>query len=173
MKYGLTFLLTLFISLSSQAQNIYFTKDDLQKELDRYLPVTEQQDFFSLTVANSTLDLLEDQQRLSIHSQVVINTVFGTVHKGRMRVDGKLRYQQSNHSFYVDEPRITEFHFADLPAFVKPQVQSFVEGLLATAVTDYPLYTLTEKSFEESMAKMMLKSIKIKEDSVIAALSPF
>src|SRR5690554_8197309 len=95
MKYGLTFLLTLFISLSSQAQNIYFTKDDLQKELDRYLPVTEQQDLFSLTVANSTLDLLEEQQRLSIHSHVVINTVFGTVHKGRMRVDGKLRYQQS------------------------------------------------------------------------------
>src|SRR5690554_8100272 len=107
------------------------------------------------------LDYLSYQQTLRIRSSAYINTILCTAHHGWIKVDGKLRYQRSNHSFYIDDPRITEFHFADLPTVFKPQVQALVEDVLAKAVTDYPLYTLSDKSFEESMAKMMLKSIEI------------
>lgn len=173
MKLIITFLATTVLSINALAQDISFTKENLQAELDRYTPITEQQDFFALTIKEPVLDLLSHQQRLSIRSAVHINTIFGTAHQGWIKVDGKLRYQRSNHSFYIDDPRITEFHFADLPTAFKPQVQALVEDVLAKAVTDYPLYTLSDKSFEESMAKMMLKSIVIKDNAVVAALSPF
>ena len=173
MKSIISLLFALLVSANSAAQDIYFTKEKLQAELDRHLPAVEHLDFFSLTVKEPLLDLHAEQQRLSIRSLMHIKTIFGTEHHGSLKVDGKLRYQPSNYSFYVDDPRIIELDFVDLPAAFKPQVQALVADVLAQAINDYPLYTLSDKSFEESMAKMMLKSIIIKENSVIAALSPF
>lgn len=165
-------LATFVLAASAVAQDIRFSKDNLQEELESYLPVTEQQDFFSLTLKNPELDLLVQQQRISIRTKVMIQTVLGTVHQGSITVDGKLRYQRANHSFYVDDPRMTAFEFADIPDALKPQVQALVEQTLADAVTGYPLYRLSDKNFEEAMAKMMLHSISIQENAVVASLQP-
>lgn len=162
-----------FISLSAFAQDITFSKDSLQTELERHMPVVQHQGLFSLTLNEPLLELLADEQRLSIRSQVLVNTALGTVHKGWIKVDGKLRYRQFDHSFYVDEPRVTEFHFLDLPAAFKPQIQALVEDVLTSTITEQPIYTLSDQNFQEAMAKMMLKSITIKENSVVAALAPF
>src|SRR5690554_1227995 len=148
MKLIITFLATTVLSINALAQDISFTKENLQAELDRYTPITEQQDFFALTINEPVLDLLSHQQRLSIRSAVHINTIFGTAHQGWIKVDGKLRYQRSNHSFYIDDPRITEFHFADLPTVFKPKVKELVKDVLAKEFKNYPLYPLSEKALK-------------------------
>lgn len=173
MKSIIILLSTVFISLNAFAQDILFSKANLQTELERYMPVIQQQGLFSLVLKNPQLELLADQQRLSIRSQVVLSTALGTESQGWIKVDGKLRYKQLDYSFYVDDPRVTEFNFADLPPALQPQIQALAGDILASVITEQPIYTLSDQSMQEALAKMMLKSIIIKEDSVVAALSPF
>ncbi len=173
MKTIITLLVSAFFSLNALAQDITFSKTSLQKELESHMPIIQDQGLFLLTLKDPVLDLLAAQQRLSIRTEVIVQTALGTKHQGWIKVDGKLRYKQLDHSFYIDNPRVTEFHFVDLPAAFKPQIQALTEDILASAITERPIYTLSDKSFEEAMAKMMLKSIIIKDNSVVAALSPF
>ena len=173
MKAFVFFISALFFSVHSFAQDISFSKQVLQTEMEKNMPVIEQQGLFSITLTTPELELLSDQQRLSVRAQVIVKTAFGTENHGQIKVNGKLRYQPDNHSFYVDDPRLVEFNFKDLPASLQPQVQALLEDVIADAVVQRPVYTLSDKNFEESMAKMMLKSIVIKEDAVVASVGFF
>lgn len=173
MKAVLIFITTLLLSVNSFAQDIAFSKQVLQAELEKNMPVIEQQGLFSITLNKPELDLLADQQRLSVRSHVIVKTAFGTENHGHIKVNGKLRYQAEDHSFYVDDPRLVEFNFNDLPPSLQPQVQALLEDIIADAVVKRPVYTLSDKNFEENMAKMMLKSILIKENAVVASLGFF
>lgn len=173
MKNVVAVIALLLLSVSALAQDISFSKQRLQAELEKNLPVIQQQGLFSIALHKPELELLAAQQRLSIRSMVLVKTALGTENHGQVKVNGKLRYQQEDHSFYIDDPRIVEFNFYDLPANLQMPVQTLLEDIVSTAVTQRPVYTLSDKNFEESMAKMMLKSIRIKEHAVVASLGFF
>lgn len=161
-----------FIS-TSQAQEIRFSRTDLQQELEARMPLTQQQSVLSLTLSKPHLKLLADQQRLSIRTNVLVTTVFGSESRGWIAVDGKLRYQQSDYSFYVDEPRISGLQLDGLAPGLQPQLKAIAQDLLAPALTNQPVYTLRDDDMQEALAKMMLRSITIKDDHVVAAVGFF
>ena len=156
---------------SVSAQEIRFSRSQLQQELNARLPVTQGNDLFTVTLSDPFLTLLSDEQRLSIRTRIAVTTGFGYSGQGLVSVDGKLRYQRADHSFYVDEPRITGLQIDGLAPALQPQLQNLAQNLLAPALTGQPVYTLKETDMQEALARMMLKSLHIEPDSVVARLS--
>ena len=163
-------LLGICLSWPATAQELRFSRSDLQQELHARLPVTQGNDVFTLTISDPFLTLLSDEQRLSIRTRIVVTTAFGYSGQGLVSVDGKLRYQRADYSFYIDEPRITGLQIDGLAPALQPQLQNLAQNLLAPALTGHPVYTLKETDMQEALVRMMLKSLHIEPDHVVARL---
>lgn len=161
------------LSMSAYAQDIRFSRAELQKQIENYMPYTQQQSIFMLTLSDPALTLLSDEQRVAIRTQFKVTTAIGGEGNGWINVDGKLRYKSSDHSFYIDSPRVTELDIQGVPAEFKPQLRQLAQEVIAPFLIERPIYTLTGKNMQEALAKMMLKSITIKDNQVIASLGMY
>src|SRR5690606_1333509 len=166
----LLLLASLLFSAPALAQDIRFSRQQLQQELDRRLPINQQHSLYSLSLSEPLLTLLEPQQRLSIRTRVAVNTALGIAGEGWITVDGQLRYQRSDYSSYIDAPPVTELHIEGLAPALQPQLQNLAQNLLAPAFTGQPVYTLKDSDMQEGMARMMLKSLHIEPQAVVAKL---
>lgn len=170
----ISYLIILFsLSSLSLAQDIRFTRKDLQKTLDSYMPYTQQYNIVQITLDNSELSLSSEQQRIQIRTDLQVSTALGGEGNGWATLSGKLRYKNINHSFYVDDLRIIDMEIEGFPREFKPQIMRLTQEVVAPLLAEQPIYTLSEKNIQESLAKMMLRSITIKENAVVASLSMF
>lgn len=163
-------LLLLGLSLPLQAQDIRLPQRDLQQELDTRLPLTHTEGLLAITLSEPQLQLLAAQQRLAIRTRLQVSTAFGTEHHGWISVDGKLRYEREHYSFYIDEPRIRDLTLDGLPPALQPQLQMLAQNLLTPALSGQAVYTLSDRTMQEALARMMLKSLRVEDDAVVARL---
>lgn len=170
MRWLLIGLFSLGIVQQACAQDIRFTRQELQQQLDARMPITQQQQLFAITLSDPLLALLQPEQRLSIRTRIQVGTAFGYQGNGIVTLDGKLRYQRQDFSFYIDEPRITELQIDGLAPALQPQLQNLAQNLLAPALTGQPVYTLKDTDMQEALARMMLKSLRIEADAIVARL---
>ena len=131
-----------------------------------------QQGMFILTLSEPQLALLSEQQRISIHSKALINTTLGLQGNGRVTVNGKVRYEPSDYSFYIDDPQVTAISIDGLSPSLEPQLINLAQQALQPALEGQPVYTLSDQDMSESMARMMLKSMTIDGSDMVLELSP-
>lgn len=173
MKKWLTLIIGSLMSLALGAQEIEFSRTDIQKELEKRLPITHQQGVVAITLAQPQLDLLATEQRIKIRVQIIVATAIGGEMRGIVTANGKLRYKNLNHSFYIDNPMLDELNIEGMPEDVQLQLKIIAQRLLLPALSDQPVYQLKDDNVQEALAKMMLKSITIKNDAIVASLSMF
>lgn len=168
-------ILTLLLSTFSvvQAQEIEFSRAELQQTLESYMPHTQQQSIVQLTLDKPRLQLLADEQRVQIKCLVQVTSIIGGQGQGWVTFNGKLRYQNTDHSFYIDDLRIIDLEIEGMPQEFKGQVIRLTQDIAAPLLAEQPVYTLKSDNIQESLAKMMLRSITIKENAVVASLSLF
>ncbi|MEN9463897.1 MAG: hypothetical protein RL217_78 [Pseudomonadota bacterium] len=173
MSKWLVLIIGSLLSLALSAQEIEFSRADIQAELEKRLPITHQQGVVAITLAKPKLDLMADEQRLKIRVQIIVATVIGGEMRGFVTANGKLRYKNLNHSFYIDNPKIDELSVEGIPDDVQLQLKLIAQQMLVPALSDQPVYQLKDNNVQEALAKMMLQSITIKDDAIVASLSLF
>lgn len=173
MKQLIIACLMLIISIQVQAKDIRFSRDELQQTIASYMPYSQQQSILQLTISQPDLSLIASEQRLQIRAHLQVGTVIGGNGQGWVTLDGKLRYRSNDYSFYVDDLRILDLDIDGLPPEFKPQVMRFTQELISPLMAEQPVYTLQENSMHESLAKMMLRSITIQDNYVVAKLGMF
>lgn len=173
MKKIIITLLGLALSHLAFAQEIKFSRDDLQQTIESYMPYSQQQSIFQLTVSQPNLSLDSAEQRVQIRTHIQVGIAIGGEGQGWVTLDGKLRYRSSNYSFYVDDLRVINLDVEGLSPEFKPHVQRFVQELISPLLEEQPVYTLQDNNVQESLAKMMLRSINIRDNHVVAKLSMF
>lgn len=165
--------LTLLLSISVQAQDIRFSRDELQQTIASYMPYSQQQSILLLTISQPQLSLIATEQRIKIRAHLQVSTVIGGNGQGWITLDGKLRYRSKDYSFYIDDLRILDLDIDGLAPELKPQVTRFTQELISPLMAEQPIYTLQESNMHESLAKMMLRSITIQDNHVVAKLGMF
>lgn len=159
------------MSMHTYAQDIEFSRQDIQNELNARMPYTHNQGFFAITFVKPAIHLNAKEQRVKIKTDLTLSTALGSENKGYLDVDGKIRYNSSNYSFYIDEPKVNQLHLDGLNPSLQPQVIALAQEFLSPLLTGQPVYQLSNDKVEEALAKMMLKSIEIKNEAVVAKLS--
>lgn len=173
MKNLLLALLMFSLSTSVLAQEIRFSRSELQQGIESYMPYSHQHPFFQLTINQPQLTLLSEEQRLRIRAHIDLITALGSANQGWLTLDGKLRYQADNHSFYIDDLRLIDLEVEGIIPEFKPRILKVVQELVSPLLSGQPLYTLKDNDMQEALAKMMLRSIKIENNQVVAVLSFF
>lgn len=167
-------------------------KDTLQSKIDAKLPFTTKND---VTVSSVKLDLSDDKIGLSIEATA---TKLKTTYAIKAETKGTLRYDHTRGEFYfypetlklvdvkangasisekvdkfidkwVDAPKIVK-NKAEIMAAAEEVVQGLVQTAAQKALERTPVYTLPN-DFKGNVVHMLLKSVEVKNDHVIAHLS--
>lgn len=163
----------LLFSITVQAYEVRLTEQQLQQQLDRQMPLSQRQGMLMLTLSNPTLDLLPSGNRLSLQTNAVIATSIGLQSSGQLTVEGKIRYDKASYSFFIEEPVIRKLDIDGLAPALQPQLLALAQKALTPALTEQPVYTLSDQDVTQVMARMMLQSLTITETEVLLVMSPF
>lgn len=149
-----------FSSGCGVSYTIRLTAAELQQSLHRKLPASQSKLLVTATVRALDVEFMESGHRILLRPEVELGMAGQSVLRGRAVVAGQIRYAPETGEFFLDQPKIADVVIAGLPASLRPTAEEliarFAEGYLATA----PVYRLKQVDFKQSLAKLVLKSVR-------------
>ena len=91
---------------------------------------------------------------------------------GSFSVWGKILYRPENASFYLIEPTFEDISLAALPDRFHEPTMKAVEQMLANYLRENSIYTLSDANSKTKTAKMVLKSLEVKDGTLSVELGP-
>ncbi len=136
----------------------------IQENLAESFPLAGDLGFARLELTDPELLLEEGADRVGLRLHVRV-TMAIVVMEGTVAVEGELRYQAEEATFYVDRPRVLELEMPGIPVEQVPEILTTINDLLATMLPKVPVYRL-----EEGTTRMLLRSIKVENGALVTEL---
>jgi hypothetical protein len=134
---------------------------DIEESLSRKLPVSRSKLMVTLTVRAVSVDFMLGEDRVLLRPQVDLSVAGQPALSGRALVEGQIRYAPGTGEFFFDKPRVADVSIQGLPESARPVAEELVAKLGETYLAAMPLYRLNQKDFKQSLAKLVLKSVKV------------
>lgn len=166
-------LLLITQSALAFSYTLEISEKELQQRAEAMMPLERSQYFITVRLSNPKLELLPNNNRIGISSNISANIPGGFKGKGHATITGSLRYDSQRGAFYLDKPVIEKLHIDKLPKQYLPQIKGIAQKALSKSLTSKPLYQLNDKDLRQKLAKSMLKKISIKNKILFVELSAF
>ena len=147
-------------------KEIKFDKEYLQEKLDKKFPIKKNLILMKIDLFNPIL-FLDNLIEIKINFKVGI---LKNQYEGILKVKGDLKYSKETSSFYFNDFQIIEIKSEKLDKEITLKFKNTTNKLLNTYFKNYPVYTLDDKDFKHSLAKLILSEIKIEKDKLIIVL---
>lgn len=147
-----------------------FTEADIQSRIDAMLPVKKETFIVVVTVDQAKVALLENSNRVALHSKLFVNSVAGINAQGQLALEGRVAYDAEQGAFFLKDAHITELQIDKVPVDFMPQLKQLAQSGLNQALGKQPIYVLKEDDMRHKLIKASLKSIEITEQKLKATL---
>ena len=167
--------LLLLISQVSLAfeYTLEFTEPQLQEKISTMMPVTKQTMMATIVVDQAKLKLIEGSDKLSIAAKLSATLLGGLKATGDLKVQGTLSYNAKEGAFYLKDPEIVALDIKEIPPRFHAQIKELAQKGLAKKLSHQPVYKLKDDDMKQNLAKSMLKSLQVKNKTLIATLGLF
>ncbi|MCP4599521.1 MAG: DUF1439 domain-containing protein [Proteobacteria bacterium] len=91
--------------------------------------------------------------------------------KGHIDFIGRITYRSKSAAFYLDNLQLVDITVDNSSFSNKEKLKSIVSNILNNYMNDYPVYSLNPNDFKQNAAKLLLKDISVKGDSLVLTLS--
>ena len=149
---------------------ITMTAADLQREVARKLPLTRTGRLVTVTVQAAEVVLAEGSDRIGVRATSTVQLPLVRPLSGTVQLDGKLRYVPEQGELWLDDVRVVDLGVAAIPASLKPTVEELVGGIARGVLGHTPVYRLKQESFKQSLAKLVLRDVSVRDGKVVATL---
>ena len=166
------FLLISQVSLAFE-YTLEFTESQLQEKISAMMPVTKQTMLATIVVDQAKLGLIEGSDKLAIAAKLNATLLGGVKATGDLKIQGTLSYKASEGAFYLKDPEIVELNINEIPPRFHDQIKQLAQKGLAKKLSTQPVYKLKDDDMKQSLAKSMLKSLQVKNKTLIATLGLF
>jgi hypothetical protein len=146
------------------------TAAELQRELSRKLPLTRTGRLVTVTVSSADVALAEGSDRIGLRAAATVQAPLVRPLSGTVQLDGKLRYAPEQGELWLDDVRVLDLGVAAIPVSLKPTVEELVGGLARSVLARTPVYRLKQESFKQSLAKLVLRDLRVRDGQVVATL---
>ena len=172
---GVFTLIFLLFGLTQQAHawTVELTEADLQAKIDRRLPIEKQKLLFTVLVSALKVELSEGSERIGMVADMEIKSPHLSSGKGRAWLDGTLRYESSEGSFYFQQTEVREVKFENIPAKYHGLLRELLQHAVQRRLAETPVYQLDENKTKQQLAKALLKSVKVIGGKLVLELSFF
>ncbi len=150
-----------------------FTEPQLQEKISAMMPVTKQTMLATVVVDNAKLELIEGSDKLSIAAKLNATLLGGLNATGDLKIQGTLSYNAKEGAFYLKDPEIIELNINEIPPRFHDQIKQLAQKGLAKKLSNQPVYKLKDDDMKQNLAKSMLKSLQVKNKTLIATLGLF
>ncbi|MEH6453951.1 MAG: DUF1439 domain-containing protein [Psychromonas sp.] len=147
------------------------TEQELQKKLDAQLPIERKNNYLTAKIYDSTVELIEGTDQIAVFSNLDVNILGSFQGSGSAYVKGEISYEPSEGAFYIQNPTIVTLKVDDIPEEFLPEIQKMAQLSLQKAALHYPVFKLNQGDIEHKMAKAMLESIEVKEQTLLIKLN--
>jgi hypothetical protein len=142
---------------------IRFTAGEIQQALNRKLPISKSKFLVRATVQSVEVELREAPDRILLHPQVGLSIAGQSALAGQALVEGQIRYAPESGEFFFDSAKVVEMTIAGIPESARPVAEELIAKAGEAYLSSTPLYRLKQTDFKHSLARMLLKSVKVRD----------
>jgi hypothetical protein len=136
---------------------------DIEQSLARRLPVSKSRLMVAVSVRSVSVEFMVGEDRILLRPEVDVSIAGQTALVGRALVEGQLRYSPPTGEFFFDKPKVVDVAIRGLPESVRPVTEEVIAMLGETYLATMPVYRLNQNDFKQSLAKLVLKSVKVRQ----------
>ncbi len=158
--------LVLACSLAASCTASYtfrFTAAEIEQSLNRKLPVSKSKFLVRATVQSLEVGLSERPDRIVLRPQVEVSIAGQSALTGQALVEGQIRYAPDTGEFFFDAPKMVEVTVGGIPESMRQRAEDLIATCAEAYLTITPVYRLEQTDFKQSLARMLLKSVKVRD----------
>jgi len=148
-------------------KEIIFTAGELEQKIEKQFPITRKGTLAKVELNHPNVSLHKDTQRIGLRVDIKIAPPLGKKYSGQMEFDAGVQYRPERGEFFLVDSRVRHFQLDDVPKAYQNMVRGLANETLKRYLDELPIYTLDENDFKESLAKLVLKSLVIKEGNLV------
>ena len=149
------------------------TEQEIQERVSASMPIEKTRFFVTVKVSDPVIDLIKDTDEIGILANIDASAPGGIGGRGKVMIKGTLDYNSSKGEFYFKNPKIVRLDIENVPAEFMPNIQGLAQTALSNALSRYPVYKFKDNDVKHSLAKSVLKSLKVDNEQLVITLSPF
>lgn len=163
-------LACLVSSCSTFRREVHLSQAQLQEKVEKAFPVERRQAFVEMTFRHPQILLAAGGDRIGLELDVEVGVSGVGVLDGRMGVDGGLAYRADSGEIIIVDARLTELDVAGLPKRYSKALRSVAARVVQKHFAEVPVYRLDQSDFKQSLARLALKSVEVRDGEVVATL---
>jgi hypothetical protein len=165
------FLLSSPLSLAL-SYNLEITEDELQEKVDAMMPLEKNKLFITVILSDPDINLIEGENKIGIFSNIKVLTPVGSG-TGKTYITGTLSYEPEKGAFFYKDPKIKDLEIDKIPKEYIPKVKKIAQKLAKKILKKKPVYKLKDDTLKQKLANSMLKSVSVKDKTLLLELSVF
>jgi hypothetical protein len=157
-------MLSVFLLLGCGASyTVRLSAADIEQAMARRLPISKSKLLVAVTVRSVFVEFMLDEDKILLQPQVDLRVAGQTALSGRALLEGQLRYARETGEFFIDQPKVVQVFIQGLPEAARAVTEEVIARLGESALASTPVYRLNPSDFKQSVAKLVLKSVKVRQ----------
>jgi len=87
---------------------------------------------------------------------------------GKLDLNGNIKYEKGK--FYLTDFNVVNFSIDEKEVSGEKKLVKIIHNLIINYIDKYPVYTLKQSDFKQNLAKMLLKDLTVKGDSLCVTI---
>jgi hypothetical protein len=169
-----TLIFTVLVAVSQMAYALEYvqeiTEQEIQAEVSAFMPIERTKYFVTITISNPIIDLLKETDEISLLANIEANAPGIIKGRGKIMINGTLDYDAIKGEFNLKNPTIVSLTIDDVAEEFMPEIKKIAQMTLSKAMMVYPVYRFKDTNIKEQLAKSVLKSVKVKNETLFITL---
>jgi hypothetical protein len=142
----------------------------VEQQVERKFPTVRNKGLLSLKLSDPKLDFQGARNRLGVEATAELRILGMLPIPGSIVCDGTLEYRPETGSFVFTDIQVKKFNIRDVPSSYADDIGGLVGTAALSALGGLEIYKLDANATEEKFAKLVLKSIRVTDDGIVAKL---
>lgn len=151
-------------------KEVRFTRAELQQKLDTVFPVEGRKSLLRAHFSDPEVLLRTGGERIGLGLAVSVRLPGGSKLKGTLKLDSALRYDPALGQILLTDPQLQDLTFDSMPDHLESVLQSLAGVVVRRHLTQIPIYRLKADDYRKSLARLVLKSVQVRDGEVIAVI---
>jgi hypothetical protein len=161
-----------------QRYELVLTEEQLRHTLNEKFPFDKTYfSFIHLRFSNPHIQLENGSNRIrfgcEVESKIKLDTNFEKIPgvlRGNATVSGKLRYEATQGTFFLDEPKVEDLGVAGLPIIMRSKVREAASKAAVEFLGRAPLYRFKRTDIKQAAARLVLREVEIVDEKLIITM---
>lgn len=173
--FGSVLVGMVFVALvltGSIRRTVRLTAPEIQTQMRRQFPLEKREFIFAARFTDPTVAIDSKSGRVTLGVITTVTALGMKAATGRAVAEGFARYEPSSGEFFLDSPtcKVTGFEMSGLPVRYRETGSDLIAKGLREYLVRTPLYKLSDKDSRFLIARRVLKSMRVEDDTLLIEL---